>query len=195
MKHSFEEIICNELIEMMETTPYSDISVTELVRRANISRSAFYIYFDSLDSVLQKIESDFDAGFIDENLITLNSLINNGTCEEFTPTILKSFEYLRNHLRIYRVLAGKNGDPSFESNAVHRVCRITQNLLKNSPRHYTSLEKRLIGEYWASGQITIMRFLAFNENNIDDNMIRLAEQLMYNDIYYILRTQWNSSNV
>lgn len=66
-----EKLICEKLLDILEITPFQTIKVTEFVRFAGISRSCFYLYFDSIYSVVQKLEDDFIEGLTEENQVII----------------------------------------------------------------------------------------------------------------------------
>ena len=105
-----ETLICEKLIEMMEDTSFFDIKVTDFVKFAGVSRSMFYLYFNSLYDVLQKIEDDFIDGLLSEKEVVSSTKIKRDN--KIDSTIIAKTEYIKKNKKILRVLTGKNGDPS-----------------------------------------------------------------------------------
>lgn len=50
--------VCETFIEMAKEMPVEQIQVKTLVQRAGVSRSGFYVYYDSVWDVLQEIENE-----------------------------------------------------------------------------------------------------------------------------------------
>ena len=75
------------LLKFMESTPFSDISVTELTQKAGVSRMGYYRNYDSklalLKDYLAQIEHDFP--FID---------LTAASESEFYPFLVRVFDYL-----------------------------------------------------------------------------------------------------
>lgn len=46
--------IYNSLVELMETTNYSDITITKICQKAKVGRVTFYRHYDGIDDVLLK---------------------------------------------------------------------------------------------------------------------------------------------
>ena len=159
-----EDYICDKLIELMETKPYYKIKVTQLVEHACISRSTFYFHFDSIYSVLQKIEDDFFDGFPDENIV--------GT-EIDEARLLKVFSYIKDNMRIFRVLLGPNGDPSFEARLANRSRRIMRRIVTTVDVKPTQLEQDVIHEFILGGRIKVIKWWAAHENEVSVNEIAL----------------------
>ena len=75
------------LLKFMESTPFADISVTELTQKAGVSRMGYYRNYDSklalLKDYLAQIEHDFP--FID---------LTAASESEFYPFLVRVFDYL-----------------------------------------------------------------------------------------------------
>ena len=54
------ELICTAVLELLETKPLGEITVSDVQRRSTVSRSTFYRNFDSLEDVLALL---CDRGF------------------------------------------------------------------------------------------------------------------------------------
>ena len=49
-----KECITTALLQMMENTPFEDIAITDLVKKAGVGRVSFYRNFESKKDVLEK---------------------------------------------------------------------------------------------------------------------------------------------
>lgn len=72
-------MIKKAFIELLEEKNISDISVVDIVNRADISRNTFYAHYDDVFSVLEELENDFIG--------KLRIYIGDGkdNSEEYTP--------------------------------------------------------------------------------------------------------------
>lgn len=159
-----EELICERLLDMIETVPFQKIKVTEFARFANISRSSFYVYFDSIYAVVQKIEDDFIEGLTNENCILLPRTSRRSLNAIESSTIVK-VEYIRKNLRMLCILTGKNGDPAFQARMANRTWRIFKQQYADKSK-LSNEEKKLICEYMCGGQLNLYRWYANHENEI-----------------------------
>lgn len=146
-KPDTEEYICNKLLEFMDIKPFSKMKVTEFCKFANISRTSFYNYFDSLDDVIQKLEDDLINGLEDENNMSIDELRANNFSE-----LVKALEYIHTNLDTYRLLVGENGDPYFQSRLANRSSKIMHNWLKESSIQLTHSQLRLMVENISGGR-------------------------------------------
>lgn len=56
------ELICSALLELIETVPFEQITITDIQRASTVSRSTFYRNFDCIEDVLMLLcDRSFDA--------------------------------------------------------------------------------------------------------------------------------------
>ncbi|MCH5167000.1 MAG: TetR/AcrR family transcriptional regulator C-terminal domain-containing protein [Erysipelotrichales bacterium] len=93
-----KKVIKEAFAELMhEKRELANISVTELSKRADITRSAFYTHYDSIYEVAQDIQN--------ETLSVLTSNINDiHNLEDFNNYIDQIIEYLKGNETIYSLL-------------------------------------------------------------------------------------------
>lgn len=63
------------LLELMKEKPCAQVSVAELCRRADVSRSTFYAHYDGVHSVLQELMNDFSSA-----VMSLQERLHCGDC-------------------------------------------------------------------------------------------------------------------
>ena len=161
---ALEALICEKLLDKIETTPFHRIKVTDFVKFAEISRSSFYMHFDSIYSVVQKIEDDFLSGLTDEDE-ALRQPIHDREATKPTPFTLMKVEYIRRNQRLLRILTGPNGDPAFQARMTNRIWRMFKKRYENCVK-LTEPEKKLVCEYLCGGQLNFYRWYASHENEI-----------------------------
>lgn len=70
-----QEWIENGLLELMLTTKYEDITVTDLCRHLNLARRSFYRYFRDMDDVLDSLLTHTFQGLVlSEHILSLEEL-------------------------------------------------------------------------------------------------------------------------
>lgn len=157
-----ERQVCDTLIALMKQKPFSAIKVSELTREAGISRSTFYVYFESIEDVLQAVEDDFIANLADEKDVHANS---------DTSTIARNFAYVRDNMDTFETLTGPNGDPYFAMRIGNRSKRIFYNMdnVRNSPLSETQLA--MINEFNKAGKMQVFRWWSEHKNEVSVNEI------------------------
>jgi len=168
IKRDTEQLIRSTLLDMLESESFFNIKVTDLVDKAGISRSAFYVYFDSIYDVLQKIEDDYMECFPGEQKV-LN--IVRGWSEksgvEHEELYTESSQYTQENMRIYRLLSGPNGDPSFYYKHKNRVTRITHDVVGKGATQKDDNYKKLTAAFLAGGNVAIFDWWAHHPNGIE----------------------------
>lgn len=53
-----KNVIKDSMLELMEETPYEQLSVTAICKKAEITRSTFYLHYDNLNGVLDELIED-----------------------------------------------------------------------------------------------------------------------------------------
>lgn len=96
-----KRIIKKVFAEMLsEKQNLSDISVSELCKRAELSRGAFYSHYDDIYGVAEEYENELlDAFFDKARLVTSQSIMQ---------FIDSTFEYIRQNNENYRLLCKSN---------------------------------------------------------------------------------------
>ncbi len=95
--------------DMLEDTPYSKISVTDIIRKSEVSRTTFYRHYDDIFDMHKKVSERFaneivtkSVKLVIRNILTAHSLDFNGIIE-----IINSQE------KYILLIAGKNGSRYF----------------------------------------------------------------------------------
>ena len=168
-----KERICDALLDLMEERPFEEIPVTEITRQAGVSRTIFYRYFDSVYDVLQKIEDDYLEGLPTEgDAVDVLSETSRPSGADGPFRTTDYAQYIADHLHMYRVLIGPNGEPSFESRLHNRIYRISLQTIRlrigeNRP------EAEPMAEYLASALNGAIRWWAMHEDEVDTESMSL----------------------
>ena len=128
--HPTYDRICEAMLDLMETRPFEEVSVTELCARAGVSRTSFYRHFDGVYEVLQGIEDAYVDAFPGELRATSDLA---GQLRAHTPASTAEEGYaelIARNFRRYRLLTGPNGDASFKPRMRNRVTRIMRQALE-----------------------------------------------------------------
>ncbi len=65
-------LICDALLELMNEKPLKKITITDIVKRADVNRGTFYLHYGSISDVINELQetllSQMDQYFSDENI-------------------------------------------------------------------------------------------------------------------------------
>ena len=98
-------LIRNALIALMREKPFEDITVTDIVNRADINRGTFYAHFKSPGDVLDRIQSDAisELGIVMGKVNFIDFLKNpEPTLTDFSLFLLRDPDYYRMLIEINR---------------------------------------------------------------------------------------------
>ena len=160
-----EDYICDKLLELMEKKPFEKIKIVELVEYAEIGRSTFYSYFDSIYAVVQRIEDKFIEGLAKEDKADPTKYIYSGFDAETNSALRSWVEYTHGNLKTLKILCGPNGDPAFEVRITNRLRRQTEALIKKFNPNAAQKDISLVSSYVAGGIAASLKWWA---NHADD---------------------------
>ena len=150
------------------------VTVTELVKRAGITRSSFYTHYDSIYDVAQEFQDD-----------TMNLLINNEfnleNINDIYAYIDMLIETLKENENTYKMLLSSNEPIIFFDKIRKKFISNTYEIVKN-----TSNDKylKLDISFYVDGLVSqILKYFRANEgytlDEIGDNMKKWIKKLFY----------------
>jgi Transcriptional regulator len=196
-ENKIEQLICNTLVDMMENKPYYSIKVTDIVQQAGISRSSFYVYFDSIYEVLQKIEDNFLNSLPDEKETTKVALSRASRNDsKLGKRELNTYQYIMDNMRIYRILSGPNGEPSFHIRMRNRISRVTSSVISEELHCISDVNKQIIATFFAGGKMAVSDWWAYHANNISvEEMAEITVDLYTKLFNFVLKTEKRNESI
>ena len=166
---STEKHIQETLIDLMEEKPLEKIKVTELVQRADISRSTFYTYYDSIFAVLEGIEEEFLAHILEEKEVSK---------QYRDPALEQNFAYVLDHLRAFQVLLGPNGDPSFAARFGMRSKRILSAIATDQGSSLSDTQLTIVTEFSKAGKLQVFQWWSKHRNEVSvQEILEIMDQI------------------
>lgn len=127
-----KKIIKNTFAELIkENKELNKITVTELVKRADINRGTFYNHYDSIYAVAEELESEIIKVLFEnqKRLDTLNDIF------KYLDEIIA---YLKENQDIYRLLLSSNEPQLFLKKLNHLILEKLYDSLNNNPNFKSS---------------------------------------------------------
>lgn len=167
------KLLKEKMLELMQTKSCLQIKVTELTRYANVSRGTFYLHYDSIYDVIQKIEEDYIEA--EKQAIFSDPLLKDKDMDYYRRLI----SFIRDNNYVFRTLSGPNGDPSFQSRFMRSFTDgFYERILGESKIHLTQAERTLIFENVMAGRWAMYIWYASHEDEISiDDMCSLIDRL------------------
>ncbi|MGN1148936.1 MAG: TetR/AcrR family transcriptional regulator, partial [Lachnospiraceae bacterium] len=117
-------LLLQGLIQLMNEKDIKDISVKELSDLVDINRGTFYLHYNDIYDMLDKVEDELFQEF---NEILDRDLTDKALIMSSRTTLMDIFSFLEKHRDIAKVMLGPHGDLAF----VNRL----KELVKERLRH------------------------------------------------------------
>lgn len=145
------------LCELMREKPINKITIRELTERAEISRCTFYLYHDSIYSMLKSMENDMLSDFREE----LRTIISQTTdSRQLIAKIIEfSFQHSEEHLHYCRLIYSGPGNPDF-------IRQYSQLIIEELDRAYpvkTNRELEMAMNFYITGVVSSIQTWVANE--------------------------------
>lgn len=153
--------------DLMEEKNIHKISVSEIVRKADISRATFYLHYLDIYDLLKKTETDIIEQVLEEIAKFDESTYVVG---EF-PVAKRVFEVFDSHSKEIRLLLGPNGDSAFNETFQNAICNYFIKLLSYIIPPSDNLENVLI--FLVGGVLNMFLHNLESENPSDINTMAM----------------------
>lgn len=150
-----KQLLKNSLVELLQTTSITKISVTKLTQIANINRGTFYLHYEDIYCLLDDLENDMIQDVV--SILHDHPPVHS----EFTifPILCNVFQYIKEKSDICKTLLQTDNHNTFlqkMKNVVQQECFSAWNLLFGQhnqtfyPAYYAFIISGCIGliEYW-----------------------------------------------
>lgn len=114
------------LIKLMKEKEIKDISVKELSDLADINRGTFYLHYNDIYDMLEKIEDELFVEFHEILDHTMNDHVSSLAHED---TLQNVFYFLERHRDVAQVMMGPHGDLAFVNRMKELVKKRIYNIL------------------------------------------------------------------
>ncbi|MBQ9229143.1 MAG: TetR/AcrR family transcriptional regulator [Eubacterium sp.] len=103
-----KRLIKEAFLELIQEKPVSKITVTEIIRLADINRSTFYAHYPDVYGVLEAFEDDT----VDKLMSILTDFDYKNFFSNPLPLLLRINRYIDENLELYQTLIKQNGADS-----------------------------------------------------------------------------------
>lgn len=137
------------LFKLLEEKNISQITVTELALAADINRSTFYIYYDDVYDMMDKIQEEIYSILV-RTLVFFSG--DFGDLEEFTFYCTKFLEFCKNNFELCRFVMRNDGN----NQLADRLKKAIREVIPDSAKNYDEQDPRYYMTTFAlSGMIAI----------------------------------------
>lgn len=109
-----KKLIKKQILEALKTMDIHNVQAKAVADAAGISRSTFYLYYDSAYAVLQDIEDEYFQGLQTVNATFWHYPLKRDYMVTPHPILLKVMKYLQEHRDVSTTLQGPYGEVMFQ---------------------------------------------------------------------------------
>lgn len=156
IKSTFAELI-------KENQELNKITVSELVKRADINRGTFYNHYDSIYDVAEELEAEI-IKVLFENTQKLNSL------DDIFKYLDEVISYLKENEDMYRLLLASDEPQVFLKKLNHSILEKLYNSIKNNPNFKNSDSLKFELSFFTDGIINqvLKYFTSMSDYSLDE---------------------------
>jgi len=113
-----KKIIQSAMLELLETMPFSKISVKKICETADVNRSTFYSHYINTSTLLEEIEDDVISHIPDSidfsDKSSQNKALSSCTC---------FFDYVKENAKLFKILLIKSDNINFKNKLIDSVIK------------------------------------------------------------------------
>lgn len=111
-----KKLLRQALTKLMRQKEFKSITVTDVVREADINRGTFYAHYRDVYDLREKIESEMIADFS-----SMLEGIRTNTAASLTPVLKRTVDYLEENREVVIGLIGKGEENGFGKKLIHVI--------------------------------------------------------------------------
>jgi AcrR family transcriptional regulator len=112
-----KRLMKDALLELLEQTELSGISVTAVCEKADVNRSTFYHYYNSPSDLLREIEQE-----VLDRIPALPVPVNQQGEENLLRATTAFFDYVKENEKVFHILFSESANAGFTSRMVDLLC-------------------------------------------------------------------------
>lgn len=112
-----KRLLRQALAELMQEKEFKDITVTDLVERADINRGTFYVHYRDVYDLREKIENEM----IEDCRAMVADFMPSSENESLRPVLTRAVDYVGENKEMVRSLLRTSGAYSFEAKMMRIV--------------------------------------------------------------------------
>ena len=159
-----KKLIKNTFAELIkENKELNKITVSELVKRADINRGTFYNHYDSIYDVAEELEAEI-INVLFENTTRLSSL------DDIFNYLDEVIVYLKKNEDMYRLLLASNEPQVFLRKLNHSILDKMYNAINNNPNFKNSASLKFEIAFFTDGIVSAVLnyFTGRSEYSLDE---------------------------
>lgn len=192
-----QRLIRTTFLDLLTEKDFNQLRVTDIITRAEISRSTFYQYYDDKYQLLEEIETELIDGFIKLMLIIRQNGIADFTKQVKCgchPIYVEYFKYIRAHCEIFHVLLDYKSGTYFSHKFMNAISATRLETSKNWISEVSQTNDRELREYREAllASIYVTLFTTWLKNDMNFSEEKMASilcsmwqaEILYTDLLF-----------
>ncbi|MBJ8349271.1 TetR/AcrR family transcriptional regulator [Streptococcus zalophi] len=156
--------LTNAFIFLLKTTPIHRINVSQLTKKAGISRGTFYLHYIDIDDFIKTTRED-----LIEHI--KNRLSSEMLTSPINDKVIQLVHYVEEHFELFQSLLGYNGDRQFEAELTSLIRNFIFNHQKDKIKKASIPDSYIIN-------LTVMSILAIFLTWLQEKKPRPSEEII-----------------
>lgn len=165
-----KRLLRQALAELMLEKEFKDITVTDVVNRADINRGTFYVHYRDVYDLREKIENEMIADFRS----MLSGYMPSPEQQSLRPVLEQAVDYLEENRELVCSLLRAAGSDGFKDKMMYIIeeCRL-------SVAHASREREIYIAQFIAAGVIGVLSKWLMQEDRLPrDTLIDMMDELL-----------------
>ena len=163
-----KRLMKDALLELLEKTELSNISVTAVCEAADVNRSTFYNYYTCPSDLLREIERD-----VVDRIPSPPPVLDHQGEEQLLQATTDFFDYVKKNDRVFRILFSESANYDFSSRLVDLLCSQFIPSIGNTDE----VSSRFMQRYIANGTVGMLR--EWLDSGFPVSSREIAEKMYY----------------
>lgn len=168
--------LADALIELLRKKDLAHITVRQVCELAAVTRSTFYVHYESIDSLLKAIERSLEAGLPPY----FDSRDTQRMGQDVHLPYLSSYrwyEYCLENAASLRAILGPHGDPGFE-HRLRRRLRDEISEMMDFDRMPQDEQRRFVVDYTISAILSLLHSILEDETSLTPQQVTLIANIV-----------------
>ena len=139
--------IKDTLMLLLQSKRISEVTISELCKKANINRNTFYAHYSTPEQVLDEVANDLQEG--------LYSVLNDSSTSE--QTLIAACKYTKDNAKNNIILLDNNAESIFVKKGIDHSINSRIYVVDNQNGRFSEKQIKLIHEYITIGAVAIMK--------------------------------------
>lgn len=149
-----KRLLQDALVALISEKGFASVTIQDILDRANVGRSTFYLHYDNKNELLHSCFEDF-CNLLEKHEMELSNFKKQSKSIDNTDYVLDFLRFVEKNHRLLKALLGKESMPMFHQHIHAYVYSYVDKFLKTAvPKDKQNFsEVKMLAQFFASGLI------------------------------------------